>query len=126
VILISVIAGSFFGVLYIQIYWRLGIWQALGGIAIFVATFPAAFVAWRMTQRGRPDVAAYMLIGGLAMAFCYGELAWEGLTWYLLVSVILNILLIDSSTLPHKPGVWVTAAVPLSASIAGCRRYRRS
>jgi GAF domain-containing protein/HAMP domain-containing protein len=100
------------------LYWQTGIWQLLVEAGFLGLAVVCAMVATRMVQRGRFDLAGYLSLFGLVVAFCGNELVWDGATVYIAVSGILMALLAGRIVLPHKRSVGIVTALLSGAIIA--------
>ena len=108
-LLISAAAGTI--AFYGWLYWRTQIWQlwidagALG-LAILLAMAGTVFI-----RRDKADIAGYLTVFGVAVAFLANEVAFKNATIYITVGGALVILLSGNLLLPGRWRSWTAFLV---------------
>jgi GAF domain-containing protein/HAMP domain-containing protein len=109
--------------LVLVVYLRTQAWQmgVIGGGVVLGLLL--AFLALILARRGRADVAAYLLVVAVTMAWIGAEVAWSSATLYVLAIGAILIFLAGSSVLPDERRGWLLALVVFSMAILLIQRF---
>ncbi len=92
---------------YVLFYFLTDSWQMLGAAGAVFFGLLCMILARQLTSSGRLDLAGYLTIMGVLVAYGGSELVWSGLTVFTAIGGVLLVLLLGPTLLPQQWFAWL-------------------
>lgn len=108
---------------YIGFYLYTDSWQMLGAAGAVSIGLVLVIVARRLTARGELDLASYLMILGVLIAYGGSELVWSGVTVHIAVGGVMLVLFLGPSLLPEQWFAWLISIGLYGLAILGINTF---